>query len=653
MDLLLKKNCFKLKSKLFVLLILVTASLQAQFSEEYNALKKKYPNDHSINLNEEVTIDIKLVDGEIAIKESVLEERIYLSKLANFGAKQEINFSSFSTIDNLKAASYVFDGKKYVKNQVSDFIESDAQSQSFYDDTKRISFLYKGLSEGVKTQRSYSRSLKNPRFITSHYFGNLEPIVNNELTIVVDNAIDVKFKKFGFEDVEGVNYSVKKSKKRTVHTWKRKNAPKIELEMNAPNFRKRLPTIIPIINSYTLNGEKTEVSGSVENLYNWYYSLIEDVNVAEVDSELEKLVGELIKDKTTEIEKVKAIYYWVQENIKYIAFEYALGGFIPRQANTVFSKKYGDCKDNSSILQEMFKIAKLEGYLTWIGTRSIPYTYEELPTPAVDNHMIFSYIAKDDTIYYLDATGRYLPLEMPSSFIQGKEALIGISKEKFKIGKVPFVAAEQNKYQDSVAIKIEGKKLLGSGRMLLGGYPKIDFFSSLEAIKTEKDQKEFYKSILEKGSNRCLIDSFNETNKFSYEKPFLVNYNFNVENYISTYENEIYVNMNLFSGIDNFKTSDDRKSGKDYRYKSDTVLKAILQIPQNTLVDYVPENFSYSQDDFSCDISYEILNKTKVVMTYKVLQNFTSLNLEQQTHLNSIVAKIKKKQKDVVVLKKI
>lgn len=642
-----------MKSNLLVFLVFIVTTSQAQFSEEYYALKKKYPNDHSINLNDEVTIDIKLVDGEIAIKESVLEERIYLSQLANFGAKQEINFSSFSSIDNLKAASYVFDGKKYVKNQVSDFIESDAQSESFYDDTKRISFLYKGLSEGVKTQKSYSRSIKNPRFITSHFFGNLEPIVNNELTIVVDNNIDIKFKKFGFENLDDLDYNVKKTKKRTTYTWKRKNAEKIELEMSAPNFRKRLPTIVPIINSYTYNGNKVEVSGSVENLYKWYYSLIENVNEDTIDTEFQKLVADLIAGKDSEIEKVKAIYYWVQENIKYIAFEYALGGFIPRQANKVFSQKYGDCKDNSSILQEMFKIAKLEGYLTWIGTRSIPYTYEELPTPAVDNHMIFSYISKNKTIYYLDATGRFLPLEMPSSFIQGKEALIGISKDEFKVEKVPFVAAETNKYKDSITITIDNKKLLGSGKMVLDGYPKIDFFNSLETIKTEKDKKEFYKSVLEKGSNRCLINNFTEVNKYSYEKPFVVNYDFNIENYISTYQDEVYVNMNLFSGIDNFKTPDDRKSGKDYRYKSHTVLSAVLQIPENTKIDYVPENFSYNQDNFTCTISYQIVDARKVIMTYKILQNFTTLNLAEQTKLNAIIAKVKKKQKDVVVLKKI
>ena len=76
----------------------------------------------------------------------------------------------------------------------------------------------------------------------------------------------------------------------------------------------------------------------VEGLYSWYYSLVENINKEETDPALIKLVEELTKGKESDIEKVKAIYYWTQQNIKYIAFEYALGGFIPREANEVFQK---------------------------------------------------------------------------------------------------------------------------------------------------------------------------------------------------------------------------------------------------------------------------------------------------------------------------
>jgi transglutaminase-like putative cysteine protease len=152
-----------------------------------------------------------------------------------------------------------------------------------------------------------------------------------------------------------------------------------------------LPHIIPIITSYKIKDKEAKLLNDVSGLYNWYYSMVKDINQQPTDKALVTLVDEITKDNKTDLEKVRSIYYWTQQNIKYIAFEYALGGFIPREANDVFNKKYGDCKDNSSILYEMLKVAGLKGHLTWIGTREIPYSYTDVPTPIVDNHMILSY----------------------------------------------------------------------------------------------------------------------------------------------------------------------------------------------------------------------------------------------------------------------
>ena len=118
----------------------------------------------------------------------------------------------------------------------------------------------------------------------------------------------------------------------------------------------------------------------------------------------------------------------------------------PEKPTRVFVKKYGDCKDNSSILFKMLEIAGIQGNLTWIGTREIPYAYSEMPTPLADNHMILSYEFEGRT-YYLDATGRNKPIELPTSFIQGKEALVGNGRDNYKIKQVPVVEAEKNKFR--------------------------------------------------------------------------------------------------------------------------------------------------------------------------------------------------------------
>ncbi|WP_094766270.1 transglutaminase-like domain-containing protein [Aquimarina agarivorans] len=422
------------------------------------------------------------------------------------------------------------------------------------------------------------------------------------------------------------------------------------MDSGAPSFRTIVPHIIPILTSYKTKKGTKKLSSSVGDLYNWYYSLVENVNTESSSPELVALVKELTKDKKTDLERVKAIYYWTQENVKYIAFEYALGGFIPREANDVFRKKYGDCKDNSSILSEMLEIANLKGNLTWIGTRSIPYTYSEVPTPAVDNHMILSY-TEGEKVYYLDATGRYTPIDMPSSFIQGKEALIGIGKNDFVVKKVPVVPAERNQISDSIYINIEGKKVIGKGKFVTNGYLKTDLFHALEKLTKQKDLKEFYTYQLRKGSNRFLIDDFKEANKFAYDKAYSVDYTFNIENYAQGYENEVYVNMNFNRDLSRLKEDDNRKSGKQFNYKSTNEMTSVLEIPSTMQLDYVPESFEISNDFFSCKIEYAT-KSNQVIYKLSVTQNFIELTLEEQKELNKMIKKIEKNYKEVVILKK-
>src|SRR5690606_10059817 len=261
---------------------------------------------------------------------------------------------------------------------------------------------------GTKSLLKYTENVKNPRFLSSLYFGDFSPIINNTVTIIADKNIDLKFIEFNMENLP-ISHNKQEKKGNNIFTWEVKNINKYDYETSTPTYKKILPHIIPVITGYQSNGKKTELANNVADLYKWYYSLVKDINQDKPDEELIKVVESLTADKPNDFEKVKAIYYWVQNNIKYIAFEYALGGFIPREANEVFKKKYGDCKDNSSILHEMFEIAGIRGNLTWIGTRSIPYTYDEVPTPLVDNHMILSY-ANNDEIYFLDATGRHIPI---------------------------------------------------------------------------------------------------------------------------------------------------------------------------------------------------------------------------------------------------
>jgi hypothetical protein len=574
---------------------------------------------------------------------------LYLNNSANYNSKRSISYSNFFNLDKIEASSFSKQGGKYVENKVVNFNEKNNLNDSFYDDSKEVGFIYPKLAIGSKTHIKLTYNIKNPRFLSAFYFGDFYPIINNKVTIIADKNIGLTFKPFQLNNGAKVTFKKKKKGANYVYTWSAKNTEKFEIESNAPNYKTILPHIIPIITSYQQDGKTKKLLNGVEGLYSWYYSLVENINKEETDPALTTLVEDLTRGKESDIEKVKAIYYWTQQNIKYIAFEYALGGFIPREANEVFQKKYGDCKDNSSILFKMLEIAGLQGNLTWIGTRKIPYTYEEVPTPAVDNHMILSYENKNNT-YYLDATGRYIQIEYPSSFIQGKEALIA-NGNNFKVKKIPIVPAHLNKVVDTTYIQISNRDIIGTSNSTFSGYIKNNLFYNLENTRKEADVKELYNKRFLKGSNKFLIKSYKEENKFSYDKDFSVSYNFSIQDYVQNIGSEIFINPHFNKIVSFVKTKEDRKYDIEFDYKRQFSYTNIIEIPDGYEVSYIPTSVSFTNNLISINLSYST-DKNKIVCKQDVVFNFIKLNKAQQQQVNIFVEKTEKASKEIIILKK-
>ncbi|MFD2915088.1 DUF3857 domain-containing protein [Psychroserpens luteus] len=630
-------------------LVLIPKSAFAQYTKEFDLIKNKYPDSKIVRLLEDVKISVQFKDGELEVKQSFIEEDLYLDESATYGSKRNLRFSSFFELESVEASSYEYKDGKYKTHKVEEFLEKDEMEDSFHDDSKSLNFIYPNLTTGSKTKLEYTEVVKNPRFLSPIYFGDFYPIKQKKVTLVADKDIQFRFQEFNTEDYN-IEFTKEEKRGNIIYTWEILDVAKHKYESNVPSYSKVLPHIIPIITSYKSNDKNVNLLNDVSGLYDWYYSMVKDINLSEPDANLVNLVNELTKDKTTDLEKARAIYYWTQKNIKYIAFEYALGGFIPREANDVYKKKYGDCKDNSSILYEMLKIAGLEGNLTWIGTRKIAYSYSDVPTPIVDNHMILS-IEIDDKTYFLDATGRYLPIEMPSSFIQGKEALISNGEAKFEIKDVPVVDAKTNAFKEVTTLRLNDTELVGSTKAEISGYYKIDFFNQLEDANTPAKVKEYYNYKMRKGNNKFLIDTVSETNKFDYDKDLVIDYTFNINDYAKILGDEIYINLNLRKDETDFKFEDDRENDIEVTYKSYYDYVTTLEIPDGYVVDYLPKDLSLSNEFMNSKITYETIANT-IVYKHQLEMDFLTLNPEQQKTISDAIKVVEKSFKDTIVLKK-
>lgn len=643
-----------IKSFLLVSILLFGQSSLLLFSQSVNheALKTKFSDERAIFLDKNEHLFINYEKGAWKVYKDVEEDMYYLRNDGNVFAEKEIFYTGFEKILNINAKTLVPIAKgkkiKYEERPVTKIETNDVLMNSiFYSDYKQQKFIFPSVEEKAMTSLTYTEEILDPHMLGAFYFGSYLPIVSSTFKVTVPEHIDITYKLVG-ENTSKIKFSKTKKNKITTYTWEGKDIPKQERASDAPHPSYYTPHVIVYINK-VMDGDKEKlVLEDTKGLYRWYSSLVKDVNKEE-DEELKKIVKDLVANATTDAEKIKLIYQWVQNNIKYVAFEDGLGGFVPREAKDVCQKKYGDCKDMSSIIVKMLQIAEVDAHLTWIGTRDRPYSYYDVPSPIVDNHMIASAKIDGKTVF-LDATGEYVPFGFPTSMIQGKEALIGLNTDEFKIERVPIIPKEENVTKENIELTIVDKNLIGTANLTSKGYKKV--FAEYARMRAEsEDNEQFFDDFLQKGNNKFEITAVTDKGYFDRNEPIQIDYQFKIPNYAKKAAGKLYVNLNLnkkYKGkmIDVKKRKLDKEI--DFKYMEETT--TTLQIPDDYVVEYLPENSQYENDLFGFSINYT-QEEGKVTMTQKVYMDYLILEMEEFEIWNEMIKSLKENYQEVVVLK--
>ncbi len=644
------------KNSLSVCFIIFNLGLIAgQESPSLAELKEKYKDDHAVYLSEKEHVVIKTKGNEFEIYNDVNWEILYLDDKARGYGNQSIQFSEFSEIKNIKAVSYIAKGEdptKLKKSKVKTFETEDVYNGSyFFHDSKQIAFQFEGDEPGTKINLSYREIIKKPQFLGSTFLLSYIPSLKSEYSITFPSNVDVHYKLFNTENIEVTHTKVKKGGNTTL-TWKVENQDAYEYYPGAPNLRYYTPHLVAYIGEMRLKDTTINVLPNLDGLYNWYYSLIKDVNTEE-DSTLKAITIDLIQGIESKDEKARTIFNWVQDNIKYVAFEDGMGGFIPRSASSVCRKRYGDCKDMASIITDMMKYAEVEANITWIGSNDLPYDYTDIATPVVDNHMIASYRNEKNEVVILDAVGTYTPYGYPTEFIQGKQALISKGDGKYEVYRVPVVNKEMNRETDIVSMKLVGSKLVGTGKIVAAGYKKLNYVYKLSNMSNSDDQREYIESYLEKGSNKFRVDESSFIGLKNRDTTLTIAYKFNLEDYSKTVEDETYINLNLDRDYKGNKLDIEERNGvaRQFDHKVDLQYEVVFEIPLGSDVTYIPDSSEYKGEYFGFTFKYEKIGNN-IVLTKSIYIDTLLIEEDQFEAWNTMIKELKNAYKEVIVIKK-
>ncbi|MCB0804434.1 MAG: DUF3857 domain-containing protein [Bacteroidales bacterium] len=606
-------------------------------NEFVSELQSMYPDETAVKLDRNLHYIFELKDEKIEIYRIESEKIIFLKNPSGMTPSQSLFTSTFSELIDYEANSYIPDGKKYKRVSANDYKEkANVNGGSFYDDVKELSFTFHGVGEGTIIELKSKYQIHDPCLIPAVYLSSGMPVHNMEITLECDAAIDYDLIMLnGAGDYCRFKQSVKKNK--NIRSCNIQHIDKIINEDNEPGFSYFEPHFMIKINSFVYNQKETFVLKDLHNLNKWYYSLVSDLINAEVDPAVKAMADSITKQTNSKFEEVRSLYYWIQSNIKYIDFEYGIGGFKPREAAVTLKNRYGDCKDKSMLLYALLKARGITSWLTWVGSNDLPYTYHEVPTPNADNHMILT-CEFGDSLYFLDGTNRYHNFYLPSSFIQGKEALICMSADSFRIEKIPVQPPTVSCFTDSVKLQIEGASVTGTGILKRTGYFKTNLYLSLNH-RNEKEKKRLLENRIMKGSNKFVLDEYLLGEYENYEKEVTMTYKFVLNDYVQYINDKIFINLNLNKRWLGLKIKDNRKHPVFLGYNAYTSNQFSLLIPENYKLDYMPEELIYEGEHFYMHLKYSIKNNTihyDQVTWYDVILVEPDLFPEYKAFINAI-----------------
>lgn len=151
----------------------------------------------------------------------------------------------------------------------------------------------------------------------------------------------------------------------------------------------------------------------------WYRGL--ELSRTAPDDEIKAKVAELTAGKTTEEEKIRAIYEYVSTQVRYIGVAFGVGRYQPHEAVDVLHNQYGDCKDKATLLTSMLAAAGVPSDAALIGA-GIRFN-EAVPSPGSFNHLI-THLKLNGQDVWLDSTEEVAPYKMLLSVLRDREALV-------------------------------------------------------------------------------------------------------------------------------------------------------------------------------------------------------------------------------------
>jgi hypothetical protein len=222
-----------------------------------------------------------------------------------------------------------------------------------------------------------------------------------------------------------------KVKDQVVYSWTLNGLKAIDEEPYMP----KLDKVVPMLQLKPDDFSYDKSSGSLHtwnDLGKWSWELLAQRDQL-APSTIEKVKG-IVAGATSNREKVKRLYAYLQQTTRYVSIQLGIGGYQPIAAASVCQTGFGDCKGLTNYMRAMLEAINIPSYYTIISTDHKRF-FPDFASPRQADHVILMVPLGKDTIP-LECTSSALPFGYVHTDIAGHDALL-VTPEGGRLCRLP------------------------------------------------------------------------------------------------------------------------------------------------------------------------------------------------------------------------
>lgn len=341
-------------------------------------------------------------------------------------------------------------------SDIQDLTAPVTREAPVYTDAREKHITVRGLRPGdvleyLMAWKTHTAVAPNHFWVEHNFITAGDIVFNNELTVDLPAASKVKVKtQPGFDPP-----TIKEEGDRRIYAWKHANLKPDDENKKDEEPEPQEPA--PHVQLTTFQ--------SWDEVGQWYAGLQRDRIVP--DDKIKAKAEAVISGRTSDKEKVRALYDYVSRNFRYVSLSLGQGRYQSHAAASVMSNQYGDCKDKHTLFAAMLATAGMRAFPVLIGSnRELDV---EIPSPAHFNHVISAIPLGNETLW-ADTTPEITPFGLLEPALRGKKALLIPNAGAARVETTPA----DPPYRFSELITVEGAiddlgKLTARVRMVLRG----------------------------------------------------------------------------------------------------------------------------------------------------------------------------------------